>query len=476
MVAKSNTTAGSPPSTSAGSVGDTVATDSEFQASEIFVEPNPLANQARQPLASMTSEELATTMEGYGSSGEFLESILVDQMMGGDLHEMLRNSPSAPQAAESFAEWWGLPPHKVMAIWSRVAHEERSQAAGAKARDAERQRPRRGKSPKAVRSSALTDKGLDSSSEEEEAEEVNAERVLKAFAAHRAPSIDLKESQLYDFAMWTKIKNGISDWLMTHADELGSAVCEVLADPNTTDPMAIAQGLSETARIQDSALGGHLYAKSSAAIQDLLAINDDRYGPKGPSAVKIYHFLTAKLHKNTRKARTKLTDAMSDATGQGRWKPVTDPGKLESELLALQKAVQHINIMCGGIDGEAGGIWRSALDRLISKLETNPEYFVEFGYHVMQFKKGNEKYTAQELQEAIADPASVLATNYRSNTTNEYRTRGGNPRWGRSNNQNPAMGFAPIDNICFEYRETGKCSRTKCSAQHEGRSGDATTK
>ena len=406
MVAKSNTTAGSPPSTSAGSVGDTVATDSEFHDSEIFVEPNPLANQARQPLASMTSEELATTMEGYGSSGEFLESILVDQMMGGDLHEMLRNSPSAPQAAESFAEWWGLPPHKVMAIWARIAHEERSQAAGAKARDNGGQRPRRGKSPQAAYRYAHA-------KADDKSEDRDAQQVLKAFAAHRAPAIDLKVGQLHDFAMWTKVRNGISDWLMPHAPELGAAVHAVMVDPNATDPLQVAGGLSELALIQDKALGGHLYAKSSAAIQDLLAINTDRYGPTGPSAVKIYHHLTAKLHKNTRKARTKLTDTMSDATKEGRWKPVKDPGLLEGELAHLDKAVLQIQIMSGNIDGEAGGIWRSALDRLISDLETNPKYFVEFGYHVMNFKKDNESYTAQELREAVTEPASVLATNYR---------------------------------------------------------------
>ena len=294
-----------------------------------------------------------------------------------------------------------------MLIWARIRSEEKgSQAAGAKARDDGGQRPRRGKSPQAAYRYAHA-------KADDKSEDRDAQQVLKAFAAHRAPAIDLKVGQLHDFAMWTKVRNGISDWLMPHAPELGAAVHAVMVDPNATDPLQVAGGLSELALIQDKALGGHLYAKSSAAIQDLLAINTDRYGPTGPSAVKIYHHLTAKLHKNTRKARTKLTDTMSDATKEGRWKPVKDPGLLEGELAHLDKAVLQIQIMSGNIDGEAGGIWRSALDRLISDLETNPKYFVEFGYHVMNFKKDNESYTAQELREAVTEPASVLATNYR---------------------------------------------------------------
>ena len=98
---------------------------------------------------------------------------------------------------------------------------------------------------------------------------------------------------------------------------------------------------------------------------------------------------------------------MSDASDEGRWKAIKQPGLLEGELEALDKAVQQISIMSGGIDGETG-------DRLISDLETNPAYFAEFGYHVMDFKKDNEFYTAQELLDAVTGPASVLATNYRA--------------------------------------------------------------
>ena len=83
-----------------------------------------------------------------------------------------------------------------------------------------------------------------------------------------------------------------------------------------------------------------------------------RYGPNGPSAIKIYHYLTYKLHKSTQKARTKLTEAMSDASSAGRWQPVKKPGQLEAEVEALDQAVDEIRIMTGGFDAEAAGVWR----------------------------------------------------------------------------------------------------------------------
>lgn len=414
MVAKSNVTSDSPSSTSAGSVNDTVVTDTEFQASEIFVEQSPLTNQERQPVTSMTSVELASTLEDYGASGAFIESIIANQVTGAQLREIVLGSQSAPQAVEMFAEWWGMEGHQVMFLWSRIRTEQGSRAAGAKARGNGVKRPLRGNSPQAARRNAHAKEDDDASSDDDASEDMDVQRVLKAFSAHRAPAIDLKGGQLHSFSMWTKVKNGISDWLMPHAPELAAAVHAVMMDHSTTDPLQIAGGLSELALTQDSALGGHLYARSSGAVQDLLVNNTNRYGPRGPSAVKIYHYLTARLHKNTRKARTKLTDAMSDASDEGRWKAIKQPGLLEGELEALDKAVQQISIMSGGIDGEAGGIWRSALDRLISDLETNPAYFAEFGYHVMDFKKDNEFYTAQELLDAVTGPASVLATNYRA--------------------------------------------------------------
>ena len=142
-------------------------------------------------------------------------------------------------------------------------------------------------------------------------------------------------------------------------------------------------------------------------------MDSSRHGPDGPSAVKIYHYLTYKLHKSTHKARTKLTEAMSDATDEGRWQPVKQPEKLEDEVEALDQAAYEIRVMSGGLDAEAAGVWRSALDRLISGLESAPEYFAEFGFHVMTFKKDHPTFSGIQLREAIEEPMSILATNYR---------------------------------------------------------------
>ena len=74
-------------------------------------------------------------------------------------------------------------------------------------------------------------------------------------------------------------------------------------------------------------------------------------------------------------------------------RPVKQPRKLEAEVGALDQAADEIRIMSGGFDAEAAGVWRSALDRLISTLESAPEYFAEFGFHVMTFKKDHPTFS-----------------------------------------------------------------------------------
>ena len=133
--------------------------------------------------------------------------------------------------------------------------------------------------------------------------------------------------------------------------------------------------------------------------------------------------------------------------------------------------------MTGGFDAEASGIWRSALDRLISSLETQTDYFAEFGFHIMTFKKQHPVFTGRQLREAIEEPMGVLATNYRSQATETKRERRHPGSWNRWNNSNgTAMAAYQTDDMCFEFRETGKCSRgDKCFAKHEGRTGNACT-
>jgi hypothetical protein len=224
---------------------------------------------------------------------------------------------------------------------------------------------------------------------------------------------------------------------MGHVTKLATAVGSVMANPNKADPEAIIAGLSRKACLQDRALGGHLYATASQYVKLELIMDSSRYGPNGPSAIKIYHYLAYKLHKSTQKARTKLTEAMSDASSAGRWQPVKKPGQLEAKVEALDQAADEIRIMTGGFDAEAAGIWRSALDRLVSSLESSPECFAEFGFHIKTFKKAYPILTGSQLREAVDEPMGVLATNYRLQKTEPRQRNRRHPgSWNRWNNIN----------------------------------------
>ena len=111
-----------------------------------------------------------------------------------------------------------------------------------------------------------------------------------------------------------------------NATELATAVGSVIANPDKTNPEVIIAGLSRKAGLQDRALGGHLYATTNQYVELKLIIDSSRYGPNGPSATKVYHYLAYNLHKSTQKARTKLTEVMSDASSAGRWQLVKKPG------------------------------------------------------------------------------------------------------------------------------------------------------
>ena len=187
---------------------------------------------------------------------------------------------------------------------------------------------------------------------------------------------------------------------MGHATELAAAIGSVIMNPNQVESGVIIAGLSRNASIQDRALGGHLYATASKYVKLKLIMDSSRHGPYGPSAVKIYHYLTYKFHKSTHKSRTKLTEAMSDATDEGQWQPVKQPEKLEAEVEALDQAADEIRIMSRGLDAKTAGVWTSALDKLISGLVSAPEYFAEFGFHVMTFKMDHPTFSGIQLREA----------------------------------------------------------------------------
>ena len=71
MVAKTVVPGDSPPSTTAGSTGDTVLNETAFDVSEIFETVNPLGPEARQspaeqtraPIGGMTCDELVNLLE-----------------------------------------------------------------------------------------------------------------------------------------------------------------------------------------------------------------------------------------------------------------------------------------------------------------------------------------------------------------------------------------------------------------------------
>ena len=103
MVAKTVVPGGSPPSTTAGSTGETVLNETAFDASEIFETVNPIgpeARQARARIGGMTCDELVNLLESNGADGGFLESILSGGMTGAEFKDMLVDAGSAQETVE----------------------------------------------------------------------------------------------------------------------------------------------------------------------------------------------------------------------------------------------------------------------------------------------------------------------------------------------------------------------------------------
>ena len=92
MVAKTVVPGGSPPSTTAGSTGETVLNETAFDVSEIFETVNPVGPEARQiraRIGGMTCDELVNLLESNGADGGFLESVLSGGMTGAEFKDML---------------------------------------------------------------------------------------------------------------------------------------------------------------------------------------------------------------------------------------------------------------------------------------------------------------------------------------------------------------------------------------------------
>ena len=123
MVAKTVVPGGSPPSTTAGSTGETVLNETAFDVSEIFETVNPIGPEARQTRArigGMTCDELVNLLESNGADGGFLESVLSGGMTGAEFKVMMESAGTAQEAVQHFQGITGMDPFKIMALWCRT--------------------------------------------------------------------------------------------------------------------------------------------------------------------------------------------------------------------------------------------------------------------------------------------------------------------------------------------------------------------
>ena len=284
MVAKTVGPGASPPSTTAGSTGDTVLNETAFDVSEIRETVNPVgpeAGQARARIGGMSCDELVNLLESNGADGGFLESVLSGGMTGVEFKEMLLSAGTAQEAVQHFQSVTGMEPFKVMALWCRTRTETKSgQTLGSKPRlthtgpratdpddhavkreedelegrsmDSEESRPRTragtysrpslGEEPRpmlTVQGTRMFPSGHADEREEDEPEgrsENSEEYILKNFGAHRGPKLDLTQEQCDKYGEWLAVKNAATDWRIRHTTELVGAVRLVISKPNQVDP------------------------------------------------------------------------------------------------------------------------------------------------------------------------------------------------------------------------------------------------
>ena len=198
--------------------------------------------------------------------------------------------------------------------------------------------------------------------------------------------------------------------------------------------------------------------------------------------------MTKLIHNVTQKRTDKLINELADSSGSGRWQGVSFPAQLHEQLLELDQAVRSIGITCCDDAERLDSTWKSTINRMIAPLETDLRYMPEFGFKVMKFKGEREDegrgYTAKELRRVLEKPAMDLLTNYVDMQPRGKGGRGGKggQRFYRGDPKGGHDGYSmgltvaeggKIESMCFEYRETGKCTSAKCGAMHTGRSGDA---
>ena len=128
----------SPPSTTAGSIGDTVFNETAFDISERRETVNPMGPETRQTRArivDMTCDELVNLLENKGADGSFLENVLSNGMTGAEFKLMMKSAGTAQEAVQHYQSITDMEPVKILALWCRTRAETTSgQAADEKPR------------------------------------------------------------------------------------------------------------------------------------------------------------------------------------------------------------------------------------------------------------------------------------------------------------------------------------------------------
>ena len=207
MVAKTVVPGGSPPSTTAGSTGETVLNETAFDASEIFETVNPIGPEARQAharIGDMTCDELVTLLEINGTDGGFLESVLSSGTTGVQFKEMMLSAGTAKEAIQLFESITGMEPFKIMGLWSRA----RTETTDGQASGEEPRLPRHG--PREGRHDHAESNGREEDEPEGRSDD-SEEYILKSFGAHRGPKLELTEEQCGNYGEWLAVQNAATD-------------------------------------------------------------------------------------------------------------------------------------------------------------------------------------------------------------------------------------------------------------------------
>ena len=235
--------------------------------------------------------------------------------------------------------------------------------------------------------------------------------LYKTFRVETAPKIRFDEQNMWRLSAWSRHANTQVDWVSVRSRELGSALQKLFEDPLRTDVNRVQRALSEDAKQKDLLLGAHLSSTASDQVMDRLDQEDNRRIDGTPSSLKIYHHLLTVVLSDLDDLKDEMVNDLLDQ--EGRWQPVTDPGKLLHELELMDKAVRDLKMAGSFDDQHIGLVWKTALNGLISTLEDDTNVWAVFGSRVSNFKRCNEGYAGSNLRAELQEPAQQLFAKYR---------------------------------------------------------------